>query len=105
MSNNIMKHSLLTTLLCLFLGTSLFADKPLVMAVMDPLSKELACPCVDGFAQRDYKALADYLKKTGDPAFADIELVFAGSLSAAKCPLGDFQRHRFWSTKRLQTEN
>ena len=34
---------------------------PLHLAVMDPLCKELACPCVKGFAQRDYKALAAFL--------------------------------------------
>ena len=78
-----MQRLLLTILLCLFPGVPLFAAETFVIAVMDPLAKELACDCVAGFAQRDYKALADHLKKTGDPAFAEVELVFAGSLQAA----------------------
>jgi len=82
-TKNVMKYFFLTVLLCLFLGVPLFAAEPFVIAVMDPLAKELACDCVAGFAQRDYKALADHLKKTGNPAFAEIELVFAGSLQAA----------------------
>ena len=79
---NTMQRLLLTILLCLFPGVPLSAET-FVVAVMDPLAKELACACIDGFAQRDYKALAGHLKKTGDPAFAEIELVFAGSLQAA----------------------
>jgi len=78
-----MKHFLMTTLFCLLFVAPISAAGPFVIAVMDPLAKELACDCVAGFAQRDYKALADHLKKTGDPAFAEIELVFAGSLQAA----------------------
>jgi ABC-type phosphate/phosphonate transport system substrate-binding protein/outer membrane protein assembly factor BamB len=37
------------------------AREPLRMAVMDPLCKQLACPCVKGFAQRDYQALATFM--------------------------------------------
>src|SRR5688572_23707802 len=36
--------------------------QPIVLVVMDPLSKELACACVEGFGQRDYRKLAAYLK-------------------------------------------
>ncbi len=32
------------------------------MVVMDPLAKELSCPCVQGYAQRDYAQLAKYLE-------------------------------------------
>ena len=32
--------------------------QPIVLIVMDPLSKELACACVEGFGQRDYRKLA-----------------------------------------------
>lgn len=32
------------------------------MVVMDPLAKELSCPCVQGYAQRDYSQLAKYLE-------------------------------------------
>ena len=35
--------------------------EPLVMVVMDPLAKELSCPCVKGYAQRDYAKLAEFL--------------------------------------------
>ena len=30
--------------------------EPLCLVVMDPLAAELACPCVAGYAQRDYAA-------------------------------------------------
>lgn len=37
-------------------------ESPLVLVVMDPLSAELACPCVKGYAQRDYGKLAKHLE-------------------------------------------
>jgi ABC-type phosphate/phosphonate transport system substrate-binding protein len=33
----------------------------LVVAVMDPLAKQLSCPCMPGYAQRDYDQLGVYL--------------------------------------------
>jgi outer membrane protein assembly factor BamB/ABC-type phosphate/phosphonate transport system substrate-binding protein len=36
--------------------------EPIVLVVMDPLSKELACACVEGYGQRDYRKLAAYLQ-------------------------------------------
>jgi outer membrane protein assembly factor BamB len=36
--------------------------EPIVLVVMDPLAKELACACVEGFGQRDYRKLAAYLQ-------------------------------------------
>ena len=33
----------------------------LVVVVMDPLAAQLACPCVKGYAQRDYDQLGTYL--------------------------------------------
>jgi ABC-type phosphate/phosphonate transport system substrate-binding protein len=40
------------------------ADKSeLTVIVMDPLSAELSCPCVDGYAQRDYGKFGKYLEK------------------------------------------
>jgi ABC-type phosphate/phosphonate transport system substrate-binding protein len=78
-----MKHFLLTATLVAILGMRSIAAEPFIIAVMDPLAEELACACIDGFAQRNYKALADHLKKTGTPAFEKVELVFAGSLPAA----------------------
>ena len=47
------------------------------MVVMDPLAKDLACPCVGGYAQRDYRQLAAHLsRQLGQP----VEAVFADEL-------------------------
>jgi ABC-type phosphate/phosphonate transport system substrate-binding protein len=35
----------------------------LVVVVMDPLAKPLSCPCVEGYAQRDYDKLGEHLGK------------------------------------------
>lgn len=35
--------------------------QPLLLIVMDPLAKELACACVKGYGQRDYRKLAAHL--------------------------------------------
>ena len=42
-----------------------FADDagPLIVVVMDPLAAPLSCPCVKGYAQRDYKKLAEHLQR------------------------------------------
>jgi outer membrane protein assembly factor BamB/ABC-type phosphate/phosphonate transport system substrate-binding protein len=37
--------------------------EPVTLVVMDPLAKELACACVKGFGQRDYRKLAARLEK------------------------------------------
>lgn len=37
-------------------------SEPLVLVVMDPLSKPLSCDCVQGYAQREYKLLAAHLE-------------------------------------------
>ncbi len=56
------------------------AQPPLVMVVLDPLSAELSCPCVEGHAQRNYAKLAKHLEeKIG----RTIKLVFAESLAIA----------------------
>src|SRR5687768_14342824 len=36
--------------------------EPIVLVVMDPLASELACACVEGFGQRNYRKLAAYLQ-------------------------------------------
>jgi len=36
--------------------------EPVLLVVMDPLAKELACACVKGYGQRDYRKLAARLK-------------------------------------------
>lgn len=64
-------------LLAFALGACRPAAPPLAMVVMDPLARDLACPCVGGYAQRDYRALATRLTRaTG----RRIEAVFADEL-------------------------
>lgn len=41
-------------------------DRTIVLVVMDPLAARLSCPCVEGYAQRDYDALAAYLEASFD---------------------------------------
>src|SRR3954468_10522432 len=36
--------------------------EPLMLVIMDPLAKELACACVKGYGQRDYRKLAARLE-------------------------------------------
>ncbi len=38
-------------------------EAPLVLVVMDPLAAPLSCPCVKGYAQRDYAKLGLYLEE------------------------------------------
>ena len=40
------------------------ADAKITIVVMDPMSLPLACDCVQGYAQRKYERLADYLQAT-----------------------------------------
>jgi len=52
----------------------------LVMVVMDPLAKQLACACVKGYAQRDYGPLADHLtRRVG----RRVEVIYAEALEKA----------------------
>jgi len=37
--------------------------EPILLVVMDPLSKELACACVKGYGQRDYRKVAARIEK------------------------------------------
>jgi len=68
------------SLACVTLSAA--ASESLLMVVMDPLAKPLSCPCVAGYAQRDYEKLAEALKTS---LGRDIKLVFNESLvSAAK---------------------
>ncbi len=47
---------------------------------MDPLAAPLSCPCVEGYAQRKYEKLAEYLEPLlGRP----VRLTFSESLSVA----------------------
>ncbi len=60
------------------------AEKPaknsLTLVVMDPLAAPLACDCVKGYAQRDYEALAAFLKTKLNQ---DVTVVFSESLKDA----------------------
>lgn len=38
------------------------APEPIMLVVMDPLARELACACVKGYGQRDYRKLAAHLE-------------------------------------------
>lgn len=81
--------SLLAAMACAWLGAECVraavppnptTSGPLVMVVMDPLAKDLSCPCVKGYAQREYQQLADFLAtKLG----RTVEVVFSESLTTA----------------------
>ena len=52
----------------------------LSLVVMDPLAAPLSCPCVEGYAQRKYEHLAEYLQqKINRP----VQVTFAESLEKA----------------------
>jgi hypothetical protein len=54
--------------------------EPLMMVVMDPLALPLACPCVQGYAQRKYEKLAERLEQA---LRRPVKIVFNESLTAA----------------------
>jgi outer membrane protein assembly factor BamB len=66
---------------CMNLGIAAEApEPPLIVAIMDPLAAPLSCPCVKGYAQRDYDKLGAYLQeKLGRP----VKVVFGESLDKA----------------------
>jgi len=66
----------------LLAASPLFAAErqALHMVVMDPLAAPLSCPCVEGYAQRDYEELAKYLE---DQLGRDVQVTFAQSLEKA----------------------
>src|SRR5687767_887321 len=52
----------------------------LTVIVMDPLAAPLSCPCVKGYAQRDYEKLGQFLEKQlGRP----VKVYFSESLTGA----------------------
>jgi ABC-type phosphate/phosphonate transport system substrate-binding protein len=63
-----------------FLAAAENKAEPLTMVVMDPLAAPLACPCVKGYAQRDYEKLAAHLERQIGRA---IKVHFAESLTNA----------------------
>lgn len=73
-----MKRALL--LAATFVAHSALAADKISMLVMDPLSKDLACDCVKGYAQRNYRVLAAHLQqKLG----AEVTVHHAETLAAA----------------------
>jgi ABC-type phosphate/phosphonate transport system substrate-binding protein len=52
----------------------------LIVLVLDPLALQNACPCVKGYAQRDYDALGLYLKKR---LHRRVGIAFGASLKAS----------------------
>ena len=52
----------------------------LLVVVMDPLAAPLSCPCVEGYAQRQYEALSEYLQQQ---LHVSVEVVFGDALSTA----------------------
>ncbi len=56
------------------------AESAFTVVVLDPMAAELSCPCVKGYAQRDYKKLGEFLaKQTGRP----VNIHYAETLAAA----------------------
>jgi hypothetical protein len=83
------RRSLLLTLsLCLLLPVSMVGAVPpygpenadFTIVVMDPMAAPLACDCVQGYAQRKYEALADYMSKKSGKTF---RVVWSESLEVA----------------------
>lgn len=72
-----MKRALLTFAL---LAHTAFAAEKLAVLVMDPLSKDLACDCVKGYAQRNYRVLAAHLQQR---LGAEVTVSHAETLAAA----------------------
>ena len=89
MNTNPVRHRKLYSICFLtMLGLALYphstkaADKAksLTMVVMDPLAAPLSCPCVEGYAQRDYTVLAKHLETTMN---CEVVIVFSESLPSA----------------------
>ncbi len=55
-------------------------EAPFTLVVMDPLALQLSCPCVKGYAQRDYSKLAERLETS---LKRRVKLVFNESLTVA----------------------
>lgn len=65
-------------------------DEPITLVVMDPLAARLSCPCVAGYAQRDYDALAAFLEKSlGRP----VRIGYGESLSKGLKAAGGDRAH------------
>src|SRR5437764_3578476 len=57
------------------------AKPPLTVVVMDPLALPLSCPCVAGYAQRDYDKLGKSLEgQLGRPVTVEFAETLTGAL-------------------------
>ncbi len=62
------------------------ADQALSLVVMDPLAEPLSCPCVQGYAQRKYEKLAEYLtERLGRPVNVTFAESFEKALAKENC--------------------
>ena len=62
-------------------------EESLCVVVMDPLAAQLSCPCVAGFAQRDYPALGRHLEQAvGRPVKIGFGESLARGTQASGCP-------------------
>ena len=62
-------------------ATATAGEKDLILVVTDPLSSQLSCPCVEGYAQRDYDKLGAFLtEKLGRPVKVHFSESLAGAL-------------------------
>lgn len=65
------------------------ATPGLTLLVMDPLAKELSCPCVKGYAQREYDELGKHLAaKLKRPVKVVYSETMLGALKSGKLPGG-----------------
>src|SRR3954468_22136284 len=66
------------------------ADASLSLVVMDPLAEPLSCPCVQGYAQRKYEKLAEYLTAAlGRPVQVTFAESFEKALAKPSCKIID----------------
>src|SRR5687767_7420062 len=81
---SIINRALAVAWLCAAPG--IFAKpEPTLLIVMDPLSRELACACVKGHGQRDYRKLAARLESATKEKFA---IEFSDDLKETLATLG-----------------
>jgi outer membrane protein assembly factor BamB len=74
-------RTLLMILALAALASPALADEShLSLVVMDPLAAPLSCPCVEGYAQRQYEKLAEYLSQRLD---RPVHVTFAESFEKA----------------------
>ena len=61
----------------------------LTLLVMDPLAKELSCPCVKGYAQREYNELGKHLAtRLQRPVKVVFSETMVGAIKSGKLPEG-----------------